>query len=59
MPVAQIAPTMPWLRLDHVCLRVTDVGEASARFRDLGFTVTPGGRHGGGLTANALNPPRD
>lgn len=45
---------MPLLRLDHVCLRVADLEAASDVFRRLGFTVSPGGRHGGGLTENAL-----
>ncbi|TFK61487.1 hypothetical protein BDN72DRAFT_778127 [Pluteus cervinus] len=30
------------------------VEQASQQFRDLGFTVIPGGTHAGGLTANAL-----
>ncbi|KIJ17034.1 hypothetical protein PAXINDRAFT_130525 [Paxillus involutus ATCC 200175] len=42
--------------LDHI-VHLTPPGtvaEVSQQFRDLGFTVTPGGTHAGGLTANAL-----
>ena len=45
---------MPLLRLDHVCLRVSDLEAASDVFRNLGFTVSPGGKHGGEFTENAL-----
>lgn len=42
--------------LDHI-VHLTPPGTvelASQQFRDLGFNVTPGGTHTGGLTANAL-----
>ena len=40
--------------MDHVIILVEDLERASADFRALGFTVTPGGQHGRGLTHNAL-----
>lgn len=42
------------LVMDHVIILVDDLERASADFRALGFTVTPGGEHGGGLSHNAL-----
>ena len=42
------------LVMDHVIILVDDLERASADFRALGFTVTPGGEHGEGLTHNAL-----
>jgi hypothetical protein len=42
------------LVMDHVIVLVDDLERASADFRSLGFTVTPGGEHGEGLTHNAL-----
>lgn len=42
------------LVMDHVIILVDDLGRASADFEALGFTVTPGGEHGEGLTHNAL-----
>jgi catechol 2,3-dioxygenase-like lactoylglutathione lyase family enzyme len=40
--------------MDHVIIFVDDLERASADFRALGFTVTPGGEHGEGLSHNAL-----
>ena len=40
--------------LDHVVIFVKDLTEASADFERVGFRVTPGGTHAGGLTKNAL-----
>jgi hypothetical protein len=42
------------LVMDHVIILVDDLERASADFEALGFTVTPGGEHGEGLTHNAL-----
>ena len=43
------------LTLDHIVIAVADLGAASADFVALGFTVEPGGEHGGGRqTHNAL-----
>lgn len=39
--------------IDHVVILVDELEAATARFRTLGFTVTPGGRHPSG-THNAL-----
>ncbi len=44
--------TLP--NLDHVVLAVPDLDEAIERFRDLGFTVLPGGLHQEAPTHNAL-----
>lgn len=41
-------------RLDHGVIAVRDLAPASAHYRELGFTVTPGGTHPGGWTHNAL-----
>ena len=40
--------------LDHVVIFVKDLNEATADFERVGFRVTPGGTHAGGLTKNAL-----
>ncbi|MDH5805169.1 MAG: VOC family protein, partial [Gemmatimonadota bacterium] len=40
--------------LDHLVIFVADLDEATKEFSEQGFTVTPGGMHGGGLTKNAL-----
>jgi catechol 2,3-dioxygenase-like lactoylglutathione lyase family enzyme len=40
--------------IDHVVIAVRDLEAASADYRRLGFTVTPGGEHTGGATHNAL-----
>ena len=45
---------MSLLRLDHVVIAVRDLAQAVARYTDAGFTVTPGGRHPGRNTSNAL-----
>lgn len=45
---------MSLLRLDHVVIAVGDLEQAVARYTDAGFTVTPGGRHPGRNTSNAL-----
>lgn len=42
------------MKIDHVVVLVSDLDKASAEWRDMGFTVTPGGVHAGGLTHNAL-----
>lgn len=42
------------MRLDHVVILVDDLDAAQQRWRDAGFTVTPGGVHADGLTHNAL-----
>jgi len=39
---------------DHVLVVVSSLADASAEFRDAGFTVLPGGRHEGLPTENAL-----
>ncbi|TBW41300.1 VOC family protein [Siculibacillus lacustris] len=40
--------------LDHVVVAVTDLDRAIADWRNLGFTVTPGGDHTNGVSHNAL-----
>ncbi len=45
--------------LDHAVIFVEDLNEATADFQKLGFRVTPGGTHAGGLTKNALIPLAD
>jgi catechol 2,3-dioxygenase-like lactoylglutathione lyase family enzyme len=40
--------------MDHVIILVDDLERASSDFTALGFTVTPGGEHGEGLSHNAL-----
>lgn len=45
---------MSLLRLDHVVVAVGDLQQAVARYTGAGFTVTPGGRHPGRNTSNAL-----
>ena len=42
------------LVMDHVIILVDELERASADFRALGLTVTPGGEHGEGLSHNAL-----
>lgn len=42
------------MELDHVVILVDDLDVAQQRWRDDGFTVTPGGVHADGLTHNAL-----
>jgi catechol 2,3-dioxygenase-like lactoylglutathione lyase family enzyme len=41
-------------QIDHVVIGVHDLEQAVADYGLLGFTVTPGGTHTGGLTHNAL-----
>lgn len=41
-------------RLDHLVIVVRDLEAATHDYRDLGFTVTPGGTHTDGTTHNAL-----
>ncbi len=41
-------------QIDHVVIVVRDLAAAQRDFAALGFTVTPGGTHAGGLTHNAL-----
>ena len=45
--------------LDHAVIFVEDLNEATADFERVGFQVTPGGTHAGGLTKNALIPLAD
>ena len=45
---------MTLLRLDHVVIAVRDLERATASYEAKGFTVTPGGRHPGRNTSNAL-----
>ncbi len=40
--------------LDHIVIYVNDLETASADYRRLGFTVTPGGEHADGNSHNAL-----
>jgi catechol 2,3-dioxygenase-like lactoylglutathione lyase family enzyme len=40
--------------IDHVVVLVRDLSQAIAGYKALGFSVTPGGEHGGGATHNAL-----
>ena len=40
--------------IDHIVIVVPDLTVAAGRFRELGFTVQPGGVHGGGASHNAL-----
>ena len=40
--------------IDHAVIFVEDLNEATADFERVGFRVTPGGTHAGGLTKNAL-----
>lgn len=40
--------------LDHIVIFVNDLKAASADYRSLGFTVTPGGEHADGNSHNAL-----
>jgi hypothetical protein len=42
------------LSVDHVVLVVKDLSTGTRHFKELGFTVAPGGVHAGGLTHNAL-----
>lgn len=42
------------MQLDHVVIIVDNLDLASQDYSDLGFTVAPGGVHGGGVTQNAL-----
>lgn len=45
---------MESLKLDHVVLVTKDLQAATRQFKQLGFTITPGGKHTGGLTQNVL-----
>jgi hypothetical protein len=45
--------------IDHAVIFVEDLNEATADFERVGFQVTPGGTHAGGLTKNALIPLAD
>lgn len=42
------------LRFDHAAIAVRDLDEATRRYRALGFAVSPGGRHPGHGTHNAI-----
>ncbi len=41
-------------RFDHAVIAVQDLDAAMAAYRDLGFAVTPGGKHTGRGTHNAI-----
>ncbi len=45
--------------IDHAVIFVEDLSEATVDFERVGFQVTPGGTHAGGLTKNALIPLAD
>ena len=45
--------------LDHAVIFVEDLSEATTDFEQVGFRITPGGTHAGGLTKNALIPLAD
>ena len=45
--------------IDHAVIFVEDLNDARADFERVGFQVTPGGTHAGGLTKNALIPLAD
>ncbi len=45
--------------IDHAVIFVEDLNEATADFERVGFRVTPGGTHAGGLTKNGLIPLAD
>ncbi len=45
--------------IDHAVIFVEDLNEATIDFERVGFQVTPGGTHAGGLTKNALIPLAD
>lgn len=40
--------------IDHLVILVQDLAAAAADYAAVGFTVTPGGEHAGGMTHNAL-----
>ncbi len=42
------------LKLDHSVILVKDLAEAVEDYTQLGFTVSPGGSHAGGISRNAL-----
>lgn len=42
------------LKLDHVVLVTKDLSAAARQFKQLGFSITPGGKHANGLTQNVL-----
>lgn len=44
---------MPF-QLDHIVISVQNLPAATANFRELGFTVLPGGQHSSGTTENAI-----
>ncbi len=52
LSVAIVTPVT--FSLDHAVIFVKDLPEATADFERVGFQVTPGGTHAGGLTKNAL-----
>src|SRR5262249_39708681 len=52
--VNQTASRNAGFRLDHVVIAVSDLDQAIADYRRLGFTVNPGGVHHGGASHNAL-----
>ena len=47
------------MKIDHVVQLVEDLDQAVANWKEMGFTVLPGGVHAGGLTHNALVVFRD
>lgn len=46
-------------RIDHIVIISADLDTATRNARKAGFTVVPGGTHGGGYTHNALIPFED
>lgn len=42
------------LLLDHTVVLINDLSQAVEDFTQLGFTVSPGGKHAGGISHNAL-----
>ena len=42
------------LKLDHTVVLVNDLDQAVKDYTQLGFTVSPGGEHAGGISRNAL-----
>ena len=47
------------LHLDHVVVLVDDLEQAARDYGELGFNVSPGGRHDNGVTHNAIIPFED
>ena len=43
--------------IDHIVIAVNDLDRTTAGYSAAGFTVTPGGEHKGGASANVLGGP--